>query len=341
MEMVSSDKRGRNVTRSRAFTLVELLVVVSIIALLISILLPSLTKAREQARTVKCMANQHSQGLAILTYASEYQGVLPGPIHPAIKRKVHSITNDPVDRQKSLTWLLRPYYGKSLGDPDREDKRSDEISSCPTAERIVPDQDFFDYQPSGSWQERPYSYVANTWGITEPGPSVSRSIASDTDPPHYFGAWFYTNPSPDVPGVAWWPKNISRIKRPGEEWAVGDAWYRQTSTAGGRPGPGPATKQWYGTFVPELNNYLAIIPDRPYHRISSSKVSSHARTGKAVLPQIKFKGSTSMVYFDGHAALFFGQWRETGDGGTINPFWSDFGGKHVRSSYKWYPDNFR
>ncbi|GJM24223.1 MAG: hypothetical protein DHS20C16_06380 [Phycisphaerae bacterium] len=329
---------GRRIAPGRAFTLVELLVVVSIIALLISILLPTLTRAREQARTVKCLANQHSQGLAILMYASEYQGVLPGPIHPAIKRKTFSIT-DPLDRQKSLTWLLRPYYSKSQGNANQEDSRADEISSCPTAERVVPDQDFFDFAPVGSWQERPYSYVANTWGITDPGPTVSKAIASDTDPPHYFGAWFYTNNTPEVPGVAWWPKKIDRIKRPGEEWAVADAWYRRTSTASGRSGS--ANKEWYGTFVPEINNYLPIIPDRPYHRISARKVSSHARTGKDVLPQIRFKGSTSMVFFDGHAGLFFGQWRKTGDGGTVNPFWSAYDGKHDINTFQWNPNHYQ
>jgi len=65
-------------TRLAGFTLVELLVVVSIIAVLISILLPSLSKAREQAKQAKCAANLSGLGKSNATYGAEWDGWFPG-----------------------------------------------------------------------------------------------------------------------------------------------------------------------------------------------------------------------------------------------------------------------
>jgi prepilin-type N-terminal cleavage/methylation domain-containing protein len=59
------------------FTLIELLVVVAIIALLISILLPSLSKARAQARTVQCATRLSQLGKSMLTYAEDYNEYPP------------------------------------------------------------------------------------------------------------------------------------------------------------------------------------------------------------------------------------------------------------------------
>ncbi len=61
----------------RAFTLVELLVVIGIIALLVSILLPTLGRAREQARSVKCMAQLRGYGNFIQMYANQNRNWLP------------------------------------------------------------------------------------------------------------------------------------------------------------------------------------------------------------------------------------------------------------------------
>lgn len=89
-----------------AFTLIELLVVISIIALLMSILLPSLTRAREQAKGVHCLARMKEFGNAIGAYENTSVGQLP----PAAWYPGHNTNpslgtaDDELDRRLSYGW---------------------------------------------------------------------------------------------------------------------------------------------------------------------------------------------------------------------------------------------
>jgi prepilin-type N-terminal cleavage/methylation domain-containing protein/prepilin-type processing-associated H-X9-DG protein len=70
-------RRGRRANARKAFTLIELLVVIAIIALLVSILLPSLNRARDLAKAMASMVNVRSWGQGTIMLTNETNGLLP------------------------------------------------------------------------------------------------------------------------------------------------------------------------------------------------------------------------------------------------------------------------
>jgi prepilin-type N-terminal cleavage/methylation domain-containing protein len=74
---VSQGSNQSKTNRRRGFTLVELLVVIGIIAVLISILLPTLARARSAADRTVCLSNMRQMAQALYMYAGQYKGAIP------------------------------------------------------------------------------------------------------------------------------------------------------------------------------------------------------------------------------------------------------------------------
>jgi prepilin-type N-terminal cleavage/methylation domain-containing protein/prepilin-type processing-associated H-X9-DG protein len=98
----------RTHARRAGFSLVELLVVIGIIAILLAILLPVLSRARHAGRNAQCLAALHNWGNAFRMYANEHRG--RGPV-------MAPMPGVPDKQTPPMWWeMLRPYHG---GDADQ------------------------------------------------------------------------------------------------------------------------------------------------------------------------------------------------------------------------------
>ncbi len=103
-----------------AFTLVELLVVIGIIALLIGILLPVLGRAREAGRSVSCLSSIRQLNTTVLLYVNDHKGTLPyawGPDNELVNRRLRLY----MDQDSKTGGITRVYQCPSIRVPLADD----------------------------------------------------------------------------------------------------------------------------------------------------------------------------------------------------------------------------
>jgi len=136
----------------RGFTLIELLVVISIIALLMAILMPALSKARDQGRTITCRANLKQYGIALRMYLDENRQYFPDA-----NRWLQSGSHDWVRKGEMPTGVFWPYV-KDL-----------DVHMCPK---------FAQWAKDSTYADTAVSYVMNSY-VGKGGSIWSNWLGSD------------------------------------------------------------------------------------------------------------------------------------------------------------------
>jgi len=134
----------------RAFTLVELLVVIGIIALLVALLLPALRRAKEQANRITCASNLRQIGYCFAMYAQEFRGQLMGPQFFTQGAKGNWVSYPPMGRLEDSQ--IARYLGKRFNPG---------VLTCPSDNPQVHQRT----QWTGIYR---YSYSVNIWLYLKP-----------------------------------------------------------------------------------------------------------------------------------------------------------------------------
>lgn len=140
----------KSTAQNKAFTLMELLVVIAIIALLLSILTPSLNKAKELSRAAVCRAHMKSAALGMGSYTAEWNDWLAGPNTSGMYCTQNNPANPPSGTTapvQNMDWIS-PTLGRELSLPDNGYERLVDILNvklaCPSNRAV------YDYVYTGS-----------------------------------------------------------------------------------------------------------------------------------------------------------------------------------------------
>jgi prepilin-type N-terminal cleavage/methylation domain-containing protein/prepilin-type processing-associated H-X9-DG protein len=191
--------------KAAAFTLVELLVVIGIIAILVGILLPVIGRAREQAKRVQCASNLRQLSTAFLMYCHENKDWFPFPAvfgGPAADQLGYGTLSTPAPTGWPADWIGWPedwivWRGKQASDPLRgaivkylSNPSTGAIMLCPSDDSIYRRIS----NPDGTTY--PYSYVMNAYMSvgTNQNPHRPATVAAPKNNLRYkeYAAWKLT-----------------------------------------------------------------------------------------------------------------------------------------------------
>lgn len=194
-------------TARHAFTLVELLVVIVIIAILASLLLPALSRAKEKAKVVRVHVELNAVGLALEMYAEDHDGKLP-PV------RVNCNTDLASHWCQFPTELATEHYLPRGTEPGREANMEDLFNPGHTYKYATPGPQLLNDSPGGNFQLWAPDDFPNSTATT---------------------GKYYSNPQPSpVRWVLWslGPRPNSKETLDTHAPLAGASWYRRTGGGG-------------------------------------------------------------------------------------------------------------
>jgi prepilin-type N-terminal cleavage/methylation domain-containing protein/prepilin-type processing-associated H-X9-DG protein len=262
--------------KSRAFTLVELLVVIGIIALLISILMPTLASARRAGNTVKCLSNLRQVGTALQMYTGDFKGAIPW-------------CRDDTNGLSYWSDFLAPYVSRLQGATANNTQQQDEIRQsviwgCTewiARMDLTTSQRFY---PGYAWTLHPY--------LTPEDTKVTNAKANANWPGVY---------PPSGKGITY---KIGSIRHSADRVLAADSLLWLLDARHNTPGGGVASLP--GQPVDQLTGYAGMTGQKGQMDYDLYRHAKRPSSSDGTYLDKSSKIACNLVYFDGHAATITG-----------------------------------